>query len=236
MERKIKKGKVTLTITIGCTAFILFFVMFTQIKTVQETDITGIEIMRETELRAELASWKSKYNEVSVKVEETQNKINEYTNQINNNDDVSSLLNDELKESYMYAGLSEVHGEGITIVLSDNESRNIDEIDLILLVNELRAAGAEAISINSERVLYKTEIVGVSSKYILVNGTRIVGPYIVKAIGDKKYLESSISIKNGYIDEMKADNKTIEYTVDDNITIPKYNHSVEFEVAKNVEN
>lgn len=236
MAGKLKKGKITLTISIGCTAFILFFVMFTQIKTVNQTDITGIEIMRETELRAELASWKSKYNEVSSKVEETQNKINEYTNQINNNDNVSMLLTDELNEAYKYAGLSDVYGQGIIITLSDNESRNIDEIDLILLVNELRAAGAEAISINSERVLYRTDIIGVSSKYILVNGNKIVGPYVVKAIGDKKYLESSISIKNGYIDEMKADNKSIEYIVEDNISIPKYAHSLDFEKAKNVEN
>lgn len=236
MDGKIKKGKVTLTITIGCTAFILFFVMFTQIKTVKQTDIIGIEIMRETELRAELASWKGKYNEVSIKAQETQNKINEYTNQINNNDDVSILINDELNEAYMHAGLSDVTGQGIVVTLSDNEFRNIDSIDLILLVNELRAAGAEAISINSERVIYRTEIVDVSSKYILVNGIRIQGPYIVKAIGDKKYLESSISIKNGYIDEMKADNKSIEYVVEDNISIPKYTHSIEFENAKNVEN
>ena len=236
MADKLKKGKITLTISIGCTAFILFFIMFTQIKTVQETDITGIEIMRETELRAELASWKGKYNEVSSKVEETQNKINEYTNQINNNDDVSLLLNEELNEAYMYAGLTDVNGQGIVITLSDNESRTIDEIDLILLVNELRAAGAEAISINSERVIYRTEIIGISTKYILVNGVKVQGPYVVKAIGDKKYLESSISIKNGYIDEMEADNKTIEYIVDDNISIPKYNHSVEFDEAKNVKN
>ena len=236
MKDKLKKGKITLTISIGCTAFILFFVMFTQIKTVQETDITGIEIMRETELRAELASWKGKYNEVSAKVEETQNKINEYTNQINNNDDVSLLLADELNEAYMHAGLTDVYGQGIMITLSDNDSRNIDAIDLILLVNELRAAGAEAISINSERVLYRTEIVDISSKYILVNGSRIEGPYIIKATGDKKYLESSISIKNGYIDEMKADNKNIEYIVDDNIFIPKYTHSLDYDVAKNVEN
>ena len=236
MKDKIKKGKITITICIGLTAFILVFVMSTQIKTVKETDITGIEIMRETELRAELASWKGKYNEVSVKVQDVQNKINEYTNQINNNDGVASLLNEEITEAYMYAGLSDVVGQGIVITLSDNESRTIDAIDLVLLVNELRAAGAEAISINSERVIYKTEIVDISTKYILVNGVRIQGPYVIKAIGDKKYLESSISIKNGYIDEMKADNKSIEYIVNDSIIIPKYNHSVEFEKAKNVEN
>lgn len=235
MKESLKKGKITITICIGLTAFILVLVMFTQIKTVQETDITGIEIMRETELRAELASWKSKYNEVSIKVEDTQNKINEYTNQINNDQGVAELIDKELTDAYMYAGLSNVMGQGIVVVLSDNEFKTIDAIDLILLVNELRAAGAEAISINSERVIYKTEIVDIGTKYILVNGVKIEGPYTIKAIGDKKYLESSISIKNGYIDEMEADSKTISYEVSDSILVEKYNHSVDFEKATNVE-
>ena len=130
---------------------------------------------------------------------------------------------------------SEKKDREFDITLADNEERTIDAIDLVLLVNELRAAGAEAISINSERVIYKTEIVDISTKYILVNGVRIEGPYTIKAVGDKKYLESSISIKNGYIDEMKADNKSISCEVSDAILIPKYNHSVEFDYAKNVE-
>lgn len=236
MKEKMKKGKITITICIGLVAFILVFVMSTQIKTVQETDITGIEIMRETELRAELASWKGKYNEISTKVQETQNTINDFTNQINNNDGVAVLLDQELEKANMYAGLSNVVGSGIIITLSDNEYRTIDAIDLVLLVNELRAAGAEAISINSERIIYRTDIVNISTKYILVNGVKIEGPYTISAIGDKKYLESSISIKNGYIDEMKADSKSIEYVLSDLITIPKYNHSIDFEYAKNVEN
>ena len=36
---KIKKGKISLTISIGLTAFILIFVMVTQFKTVEETDL-----------------------------------------------------------------------------------------------------------------------------------------------------------------------------------------------------
>ena len=119
MKEKMKKGKITITICIGLVAFILVFVMSTQIKTVQETDITGIEIMRETELRAELASWKGKYNEISTKVQETQNTINDFTNQINNNDGVAVLLDQELEKANMYAGLSNVVGSGIIITLSD---------------------------------------------------------------------------------------------------------------------
>ena len=67
------KGKITLAISIGCVAFILTMIIFTQFKTVEETDITAIETMRETELREEIASWKTKYDEVDAKLKETEN-------------------------------------------------------------------------------------------------------------------------------------------------------------------
>ena len=62
------KEKITMTISIGCAALILTMVMFTQFKTVDKTDITAIETMRETELRTELANWKTKYEEVETKM------------------------------------------------------------------------------------------------------------------------------------------------------------------------
>ncbi len=43
-------------------------------------------------------------------------------------------------------------------------------MDLLQLVNELKLAGAEAISINNERVVSTTEIANVGSQFILING------------------------------------------------------------------
>ena len=86
-------------------------------------------------------------------------------------------------------------GEGIIITLEDNNYKNIERFDLISLVNELKLAGAEAISINDERVVSNTDIALINNRIILVNSRRISSPYIVKAIGDKKYLESAITIK-----------------------------------------
>ena len=70
------KGKITLAISIGCVAFILTMIIFTQFKTVEETDITAIETMRETELREEIASWKTKYDEVEKNAKEKKYKNN----------------------------------------------------------------------------------------------------------------------------------------------------------------
>ena len=58
--------------------FMVSCIIFTQFKTVYETDITAIETMRETELRTELATWKTKYEEIVKKTDETVAKINEY--------------------------------------------------------------------------------------------------------------------------------------------------------------
>ena len=80
MKKGIKKGKITMTITIGIACFALVTVMMMQFKIVNETDITSIENMQEAELKTELANWKSKYDDINAKYEDTKSKIEEYKN------------------------------------------------------------------------------------------------------------------------------------------------------------
>ncbi len=228
------KEKLSLTIIIGFTAFIFTMVMFTQFKTIEQTDITAIETMRETELREELARIKAEYEEVETKLNDTENKIDEYENQMKNEEDSTKILEKELEEAKMYLGYTNVIGQGIEITLIDS-NRSIESYDLINLVNELKIAGAEAISINDNRIVSTTEIVDIINKYIMINGKRISGPYIIKAIGDQKYLESGITLKNGYIDEMKANGKSISYEKKDEIIINAYDGNIEMQYSSAVE-
>lgn len=229
------KEKLSLTIIIGFTAFVFTMVMFTQFKTIEQTDITAIETMRETELRTELAKIKNKYEEVELKLKETQDKITEYETQMANEQDSEMILETELKETQMYLGYTDVIGEGIIVTLSDSNSQGIKSYDLITLVNELKLAGAEAISINDNRIVASSDIVDIQYKYIMVNGRRISGPYIIKAIGNKQYLESGITLKNGYKDEMKADGKNIEISTSDDISIKAYDGNIEMQYSTVVE-
>lgn len=229
------KGKITMTISVGCTALILTMIMFTQFKTVDETDITAIETMRETELRTELASWKEQYEELEKKIEDRENKINEYKQELENDENESTLLESEVKEAESYLGYTSMKGQGIIVTLQDNDINIIEYEDLLRLVNELNIAGAEAISINDERIVSMSEITLINNRIIVVNANRISGPYVVKAIGDKKYLESALTIKGGYIDEIKVAEKDIEYETDDNVIIPAYDKKdakLNFEYAK----
>lgn len=222
-EIRRSKARTAMAIAIGLVTFVFFAVVFIQVKTVSIIDISAIETMRESELREELSSWKSKYDEVSSRLAETDEIINAYKNDIQNNSETSEVLQNELELSEMYLGKKDVEGEGIVIKLKDTDSKQVVSEDLLSLVNELRLAGAEAISINEERIVSRTDIVNVESKFIIINGKRVTGPYVVKAIGNKKYLESSITIKGGFIDEMEANEKDVSYDVYDKVIITKAN-------------
>lgn len=226
------KGKVTMTICVACTALILTMVMFTQFKTVDETDITAIETMRETELRAELASWKEKYEEIETKIAEVDSKITEYRKELDDNANTSTVLQEEVKEAETYLGYTSLQGQGIIVTLKDKDDKIVNYSHLLQLVNELNAAGAEAISINDERIVSMSEIVTVKDKIVTINERKVAGPFTVKAIGDKKYFESALSIKGGYIDLMNAAEIDVSYTVEDNIVVPAYEGEQKFEYAK----
>ena len=73
-----KKGEITITITIGLLVLILTTVIFVQFKTVKQTDITSLENMREDELRDEINNFKQKTDEIEKQIKETEIKIAEY--------------------------------------------------------------------------------------------------------------------------------------------------------------
>ena len=215
------KGKGILSISIGCAAFILTMVMFTQFKTIEYTDIVAMETMRETELRTKLAEWKEKYAEVETKLMDTNAKIAEYKSQMSSEQDATNLLRQEVEEAQKYLG---------------NSKKEIVRLDLINLINELKIAGAEAISINDERMVSVSDVASINYGMILVNGRRTSTPYIVKAIGDRKHLESAITIKGGFLDEMrKVEEKTVGYSVEENIVITKYQGEMPLEYMKKEE-
>jgi len=105
-----KKGKLTMTITLGIMCFVLTMVIFIQFKTISQTDITQIETMREDELKAEIASIKTKYEEVLKEIEDTSLKIEEYKETINTDKEASDLLDKELEKSNDILGKNIVTG------------------------------------------------------------------------------------------------------------------------------
>lgn len=216
------KEKNIIIVTIGLISLILSCVMFMQFKVVNKTDIAEIESMREDELQEALSEWKEKYEETSAKLQDTEEKINEYKVKSESSEETSKLVEKELEESNIVLGKTDVTGPGIQVILTDNDEKEYTARDLLNIVNELKAAGAEAISINGERIINLTDIVDISNRYILVNSNKISSPYTILAIGDENYLKSALNIKNGYVDTKQKEGYTIFVEGKNNLKINKY--------------
>jgi len=191
--------------------------MLVQINTVKDYDGEEIELMREAELKDTLASYKKKYNEINNEIIDTNAKIEEYKKDEKSEEEAIALLQEEVEQKNMLLGLTDVQGEGIIITMEnaedsgEEETRQINAEDIILLINELRMAGAEAISVNGQRIIAKSDITEIDDNIYYVNKLRTTAPFTIKAIGDTKYLQSALNIKGGYIDKhsgMRTENKT----------------------------
>ncbi len=228
MIKYMKKGKIAMTITIGIACFALVTVMTMQFKVVNETDITAIENMQESELKTELANWKNRYDEINAQYEDTMQKVEEYKNDEESNNEASRLVQEELEQTNTLLGLTDVHGEGIVITLKSGENETpISADDLLIIVNSLKFAGAEAISINDERIVNTTDIVDIlDGSFIKVNGQRILEPYVIKVIGNQSHMESAVTGNGGKVEELQTLGHTATIEKDNDITINKYNGEI----------
>lgn len=235
MKIKLDKANVTMSISILIVCIILVTVSFIQFKTVEKVNESDIENMREEELREQISAWKSKWEEANEKLEETNSKINEYNEKIESNEEASELLDEELKKSRLILGTTDVVGEGVVVTLTDTEDNPITAEDLVNLINELRFAGAEAISINGVRIINMTDIVDIDSYIIVKPSQRLISPYVVKAIGNQTYLVSNLCLKNsGFVDKYNNSGKSVKLEKQRNIKIPKYTEKIDIKYMKEV--
>lgn len=223
------KQALTIGIMIGVIAIILTSTICIQVKSVEEYKKSDIESLRDDEVKAQMSLYKARYEEAKTQYEENQNKIQEYKNTENEKEKSAELIDKELEQTNILLGLTEVKGEGVVITLKDTNTVTYLASDIRNLMNELKYAGAEAISINGNRIINLTDIVEITDGYIIIYGnTRISSPYTIKAIGDTTYLSSTLNTKNtGFVDLMKSYGLDITVESSKNITVEPYTRKIE---------
>lgn len=233
----IKKYNITAIVMIALALFIFSFVIAAQLNTVGNTNIIS-EGMREADLLRELQNVKEEYKTLKEQYDESQEVLEEYKN--NSKDSLIASMQSELEKANVLAGLANVRGEGVVITLKDStdtemsvEAGLVHDTDLTAIVTELKAAGAEAISINGQRVIATTAIRCVGPT-IQVNSVKVASPFYIKAIGNSKYLESALNLRNGVVDSLKAYGIQVEIETDNSITIDKYDMALKLRYASAV--
>lgn len=144
--------------------------------------------------------------------------------------------------SLVLAGMADVQGKGIVLTLSDNNDKDIKstnipmlivhDSDILNILKELANAGAEAMSVNGQRILTTTCIKS-GGPVILINGSKTASPFIIKAIGDPGVLMSRMK-KSSILNLMKMDKLGVELQESELITIPGFAGNVKLQYAKPV--
>lgn len=153
-----------------------------------------------------------------------QSQIAKYEAGVSSSSAETRALSSDLKTAKFVAGMTAVQGPGVEVTLTDSKKpfdvpltglppgaappNIIHDIDINQTVNELKQAGAEAISVNDQR-LVATSSVRCAGPTVYVNNTQSATPFVIKAIGDPKTLEAALNIPGGEADQMKAFDKTM---------------------------
>lgn len=150
----------------------------------------------------------------------------------------------ELQRVKMGAGLLPVQGPGVVVTIDDSkrpskpgENPNIYLIhddDILKVINELWAAGAEAISINDQRLVANSEI-RCAGPTLSVNNTRYSPPYEISAIGEPKTLESSLKLRGGVIETLQFWGIQVSVKKQELVKVPAYKGAFQFQYAKPLE-
>ncbi|BEU87015.1 DUF881 domain-containing protein [Selenomonas sp. TAMA-11512] len=144
-------------------------------------------------------------------------------------------------EILMKGGFTPLVGTGVTVTLDDSKATSkagenpnlyiIHDDDILRVINELRAAGAEAVSINGQRLVGTSEI-RCAGPTLSVNNVRSAAPFVIKAIGNSEDLEKSIKMRGGVEDTLKVWGIRVSVEKEKEVNIPAYTGAAAFKYAK----
>ena len=145
---------------------------------------------------------------VLSKEQRKQKEIESLKEKLTEKNDIAEEKKKEVLENNVKLGLTNLRGEGIELVLKDGEDKKkvgndalqiiVHDTDILEIVNVLRNAGAEAISINDQRVIATTPISCIGT-VIKINDEKLGGPYVIRAIGNSDYLKTALEIPGGIL-------------------------------------
>lgn len=237
-------NKIIISLILGAMCILLSYGIAAQIKSTNNIGVSTSTNAHENELRDEVLREKEKYDNLYKELEEAEKLLEkERTKATKNNEGLEDLEN-TIKEGNKSLGTTEVTGEGVIVKLNDNQKLTVNNYlgdpndlivhysDVIRVINELKNAGAEAISVNEQRII-ATSSIECDGNVIKVNGEKIGAPFEIKAIGFSEYLSGAVNRQGGYLMNLR-EYWGIEATVEksDNITIPKYTGVIKFNYAE----
>lgn len=217
---------------IGLVAMVLSMLVVFQLRTEFKMRGANLPTRRVNELSQIFNNQKMRLDKYELEISDLRRQLKDYDR------------DREIIRLKMAAGLIPLTGKGLRITLSDSEKQLKDYDDPIfyivhydqleLLINELWAAGAEAVAVNDYRI-GNTSGFSCAGTTILIDTKRLAPPYLIEVIGDPDNLKNALLMPGGFVEtqilsfNLKFE---IEKVNEPEITIPAYKGSISFEHAK----
>lgn len=234
-------------IAMALVCIVLGFVVTVQLKSVKINKSTDfVSGMRAEDLQVKLIEKNEENEELRRQIEKNLEDLKKYQDAASKDGESAKILKKQLDEMSIMSGRQALKGPGLIVTLNDSKLTKeqagggnenyfiIHDDDILKVINELNAAGAEAVSINDERLIAGSEIRCVGST-VSVNGNKYAAPFVIKAIGDGKTMESALNMRSGVIEILSAWGIEVDVKVSNNILIPAYKGSETFKYAKAAE-
>lgn len=240
------KNKMQIGIALGLMCILLTSGIIIQLSTIKEaTKIVGSSYAQQ-ELKGEVLRWKEEYERLYKSLENKEIELEKARQESTAENSRTSELQKEIDEVNRFLGLTEITGAGIILTLRDNDGTAIKELggdlnqalvhdgDLREIVNELKNAGAEAISINGQRIVSGSAIT-CSGAIVTINGVKLNSPFEIRAIGSIASL-SGIKRTGGYLSILEDEGINAKFEQSNNVTIAKYSGVNKPKYMRNINN
>lgn len=149
-------------------------------------------------------------------------------------------MNGEIQDLKFYNGFTDVRGPGIMIRVSDSKSDDLSidimdkivhDVDITVLLNDLKNAGAEAIDVNGKRIINISEVV-CAGPLLKINGECVPAPFVIRAIGDQESLYNAVNDEGTYAYTLKNQwGMEVTTMMSENLVMPKFygdEHEIEY--------
>lgn len=211
----------------------------TQLRVVREMDVeprydrTHLLVTQVAEAREERDAMQTEMDELRARLDQALAKPQ------------LAELKAELDMIRIKAGLVDLKGPGVEVTLNDSaapvqpgDNPNLfvlhDE-DVLKILNELNAAGAEALSLNGQRILPTTEVRCIGPTILVNKNQRLTPPFIISAIGNPESLEGSLKMKGGVVESLQFWGIQVSVRKVTEVTVPAFSGGLRFDYARPVQ-
>lgn len=209
-------------------------------------DVTSIQsIEKLLKQKKDLDTQKKELEKI---IAEKESILGEYESVAAENSYQLQQIQSEIREARLMAGLLPVEGPGIEIILNDRKRDTIltnnpymmkyfivHDSDMLNVINELRAAGAEAIAVNGTRIMANSRISCGGPTINVGKYERFAPPFIIHAIGDPDVLLSSFRQEDSIYHDLIAWGLEFQIRKLNKVEIPRYLGDSELLYAKAIQ-